>query len=212
MTVMMKKNGVAFLALCFLLIAATAVVVESSGVPKLDAPPSPPLLNISGFAWAENLFFDGAGNLFVSDFQTGTLWRIFYDFETGDYVVGPFSSSNSFAGLAEWPWDSSSSATGVPLGFPVPTLFAAASYNGNATLVALNSSADIGSIADVVADISDMGNGLALWAPNNDFSKLTLFAALSYQFVANQSKCKYKTSLLSLYSSLVFMLIHLIKH
>lgn len=36
-----------------------------------------PLLNIDGFTWAENLAFDGLGNLFVSDAVQGKLQRIF---------------------------------------------------------------------------------------------------------------------------------------
>jgi len=35
-----------------------------------------PLLVMPGFAWAENLVFDGLGNLFVSEAVRGELWRI----------------------------------------------------------------------------------------------------------------------------------------
>lgn len=36
-----------------------------------------PLLEVSGFSWAENLAFDGRGSLFVSDVATGELSRIY---------------------------------------------------------------------------------------------------------------------------------------
>jgi sugar lactone lactonase YvrE len=35
-----------------------------------------PTLNFGGFTWAENLCFDGRGNLFVSESSRGELWRI----------------------------------------------------------------------------------------------------------------------------------------
>jgi len=35
-----------------------------------------PYLNVDGFSWAENLCFDGNGNLFVSDWRRGEFWRI----------------------------------------------------------------------------------------------------------------------------------------
>jgi len=46
-----------------------------------------PLLNISGFSWAENLIFDGAGSLFVSDFTTGILHKIYFDDSSDSYQV-----------------------------------------------------------------------------------------------------------------------------
>lgn len=36
-----------------------------------------PLLNIEGFSWAEQLVFDGRGNMFVSEAVRGELWRIY---------------------------------------------------------------------------------------------------------------------------------------
>lgn len=36
-----------------------------------------PTLNMAGFTWAENLCFDGHGNLFVSDSTRGEIWRIY---------------------------------------------------------------------------------------------------------------------------------------
>lgn len=35
-----------------------------------------PVLNITGFTWAENMAFDGKGNLFVSDTDVGAVYRI----------------------------------------------------------------------------------------------------------------------------------------
>ena len=43
-----------------------------------------PLLSIDGFSWAENLVFDGKGNLFVSEAVRGEIWRIFLS-ESGNY-------------------------------------------------------------------------------------------------------------------------------
>lgn len=37
-----------------------------------------PSLNFEGFSWAENLAFDGLGNLFVTDAVRGELWRFFH--------------------------------------------------------------------------------------------------------------------------------------
>ena len=184
----MKTNNRSVVAVAFLLTAMMISMTRGELVPKLEAPPSGPILNISGFAWAENLFFDGMGNLFVSDFLTGTLWRIYLSHYT--YEIEPFGTSSSFAGLAEW-----SGSNDAPSGFPVPTIFAAAGYGtNNATISAFNSSITGEAQATIIAEIPSMGNGLALWAPNNDFSQLTLFSALSYQFVANQSTRKPSSS------------------
>jgi hypothetical protein len=69
--------------LLFVFVAVQAWLVFSSKIPvqitneieaikplNLDAS-TLPMLNISGFSWAENLAFDGHGNLFVSDATTG---------------------------------------------------------------------------------------------------------------------------------------------
>ena len=41
-----------------------------------QAVPSLPSLEVRGFSWAENLVFDGMGNMFVSDATTGDISRI----------------------------------------------------------------------------------------------------------------------------------------
>jgi hypothetical protein len=53
---------------------------------KLDMFLSLPVLNIDGFAWAENLVFDGIGGLFVSESVRGELWRISLNPVTGNYT------------------------------------------------------------------------------------------------------------------------------
>jgi sugar lactone lactonase YvrE len=45
-----------------------------------------PCLNVDGFSWAENLAFDGLGNLFVSDAIRGELWRIYLSENKLEYI------------------------------------------------------------------------------------------------------------------------------
>jgi len=66
--------------LCFAVCAVTAL----------------PTLNMSGFAWAENLVFDAHGNLYVSDTMTGILWRIHLSADQQSYVRDEFISSGHF--------------------------------------------------------------------------------------------------------------------
>ena len=44
-----------------------------------------PYLNVDGFSWAENLCFDGNGNLFVSDWRRGEFWRIWLNDDGSAY-------------------------------------------------------------------------------------------------------------------------------
>lgn len=61
-----------------------------------------PLLNLDGFSWAEQLVFDGLGNMFVSEAVRGELWRIHLCKEHSDsycseiYLTEGF---NQFGGL-----------------------------------------------------------------------------------------------------------------
>jgi hypothetical protein len=58
----------------FLAKASSALLLAFS---SLMAGASGALLNVDGFAWAENLAFDGLGSLFVSEAVRGELWRIY---------------------------------------------------------------------------------------------------------------------------------------
>jgi hypothetical protein len=158
--------------LCFLLVLFV-VSVNSISINKADVhpPPGVPNLNITGFSWAENLFFDGQGNLFVSDLNTGILWKVFYNDTSSTYEKAPFSQFDKVAGL-----------TLVKTDHDV-TIFAATTLNSNATLVALNPNATTGTPV-IVAELANMGNGLSVWAPHGE---ATFFVALSYDYIANQS-------------------------
>jgi len=54
------------------LLGMTALASTGSATSEAELP----LLNVDGFAWAENLAFDGYGNLFVSEAVRGELWKI----------------------------------------------------------------------------------------------------------------------------------------
>ena len=62
-----------------------------------------PVLDVRGFAWAENLVFDGQGNLFVSDTTTGILYRIYLSADKLSYrkdehvAAGSFNKINGLA-------------------------------------------------------------------------------------------------------------------
>lgn len=47
----------------------------------------------TGFAWAENLIFDGNGNLFVSDVTRGEIYRIYYSETNHSYITEAFLSN-----------------------------------------------------------------------------------------------------------------------
>jgi hypothetical protein len=61
-------------AMHFIAKASSALLLAFS---SLAAGVSGALLNVDGFAWAENLAFDGLGSLFVSEAVRGELWRIY---------------------------------------------------------------------------------------------------------------------------------------
>jgi len=65
-----------------------------------------PLLNLDGFSWAEQLVFDGRGNLFVSEAVRGELWRIWLcTDESNSYCSEIFLTDgfNQFGGLTVSP-------------------------------------------------------------------------------------------------------------
>lgn len=64
-----------------------------------------PMLNIDGFAWAENLAFDGLGGLFVSESVLGSLFRISYNEAASNYSIQTHISRGfkQFGGLAPTP-------------------------------------------------------------------------------------------------------------
>lgn len=64
-----------------------------------------PMLNIGGFAWAENLAFDGLGGLFISENDRGKLYRINYDKQANNYTVNEHVSRGfkQFGGLSVTP-------------------------------------------------------------------------------------------------------------
>jgi len=49
-----------------------------------------PFLDLDGFSWAENLAFDGKGNLFVSDTEVGALYRIVLSDDGLSYVKSQY--------------------------------------------------------------------------------------------------------------------------
>lgn len=56
---------------------------------------------IDGFSWAENLVFDGNGNMFVSENTRGELWRIYRCIDGKEYCKEIHASGfKSFGGLA----------------------------------------------------------------------------------------------------------------
>lgn len=61
-----------------------------------------PTLNIDGFAWAENLAFDGIGGLYVSEAVRGQLWRISLDKSGANYTSEVYITKGfkQFGGLA----------------------------------------------------------------------------------------------------------------
>jgi len=60
-----------------------------------------PVLDMDGFTWAENLGFDGLGNMFVSDPVVGKLWRIYLDPSTNKYEkVVHLDTYDRFLGIA----------------------------------------------------------------------------------------------------------------
>jgi hypothetical protein len=73
-TMMASSLSLVSLALCA--IVATVLVNNAVALPMLD---------ISGFSWAENLAFDNSGNLFVADAVTGKIWRIYLDPSSNTY-------------------------------------------------------------------------------------------------------------------------------
>ena len=64
------------------LLAALLVLIALAGP---AAASSLPLLNVGGYAWAENLVFDCQGNMFVSDHFQGTVTRIALNTTTNTY-------------------------------------------------------------------------------------------------------------------------------
>jgi hypothetical protein len=64
-----------------------------------------PILNFDGFAWAENLAFDGLGNMFVSEAVRGELWKISLCKDGLSYCGGVYLSKglSQFGGLAITP-------------------------------------------------------------------------------------------------------------
>ncbi len=68
----MKVRSLALTATTLLLVVVTTMVNVAMAQQK-----TLPVLDMSGFSWAENLAFDANGNLFVSDATTGKIWRIF---------------------------------------------------------------------------------------------------------------------------------------
>lgn len=64
-----------------------------------------PMLNVDGFAWAENLAFDGLGGLFISEAVSGQLWRISYDIQSKNYTssIHITKGFKQFGGLSVTP-------------------------------------------------------------------------------------------------------------
>lgn len=64
-----------------------------------------PQLEVSGFSWAENLAFDGLGNMWVSEAIRGELWRIWLNSEGTSYNSEIYLTKgvSQFGGLAITP-------------------------------------------------------------------------------------------------------------
>ncbi len=83
---MSRLKVAADVTLCVCIAAMSFQVPIAVGQPDRARPGStgsmpssvPPPLEMTGYLWAENLDFDGKGNLFVSDSETGEIWRIWW--------------------------------------------------------------------------------------------------------------------------------------
>lgn len=65
-----------------------------------------PMLNVDGFSWAEQLVFDGRGNMFVSEAIRGELWRIHLCEDNSDTYCSEIylnEGFNQFGGLVVSP-------------------------------------------------------------------------------------------------------------
>lgn len=68
-----------------------------AGIPKAPAQPSGNLTLVAdGFTWAENLWFDGAGGLFVTDDMAGIIYKLVRPSGTGKATKTPWISGFSF--------------------------------------------------------------------------------------------------------------------
>ncbi|MDP2435335.1 MAG: SMP-30/gluconolactonase/LRE family protein [archaeon] len=120
-----------------------------------------PLLNVSGFTWAENLAFDlspGRSQLYVSDAGTGFLWRIFLNGGGSGYEAEVLAKFGQVNGLQM-------AANNTVLYACVKIGSSAGLAKGQTAVVAVDVSQPAGSGAQswrVVADLPAMGNGLAL--------------------------------------------------
>lgn len=86
----MLGNMVSFVLLC----SSSLIFIGSTVANSL------PILNFGGFTWAENLCFDGRGNLFVSESSRGELWRISLCANETEYCGEVWLSGLSPQGLA----------------------------------------------------------------------------------------------------------------
>eukprot|EP01102_Stenamoeba_stenopodia_P004332 TRINITY_DN14653_c0_g1_i1.p1 TRINITY_DN14653_c0_g1~~TRINITY_DN14653_c0_g1_i1.p1 ORF type:complete len:355 (-),score=60.57 TRINITY_DN14653_c0_g1_i1:94-1158(-) len=139
-----------------------------------------PLLNISGFSWAENLIFDGVGNLFVSDFTTGVLHKISFNDSSDSYEMIDFAQvSGHAAGLSSWsPPSVSGDVAALPSG-PSPFIVLTGTNDGENVVIIY---AQDGT-SQIVGELSTIGNGLALWTPSDQPSLITAFVTAEADFV-----------------------------
>jgi len=56
-----------------------SLFVAVLGIHVVGRQPPHPRVVATGFTWAENLAFDGVGNMWVTDNVRGELWRIYRD-------------------------------------------------------------------------------------------------------------------------------------
>ena len=104
----------------------------------------------TGFSWAENLHFDGQGNLFVSDFRKGHLVRVWWDAATQSYAqeIHLQQGFHRFLGIASTPGD--------------PWVYVVAQQAASSEYVVVKTMATQPERFEVVAYLKGMGNGLAM--------------------------------------------------
>jgi hypothetical protein len=73
-----RRKMMNFSLLFFIVAGYISAVISDSALP---------MLNMDGFAWAENLAFDGINGLFVSEAVRGQILRISYDIQAKNYTM-----------------------------------------------------------------------------------------------------------------------------
>mmetsp|Transcript_13522 Transcript_13522/g.38429 ORF Transcript_13522/g.38429 Transcript_13522/m.38429 type:complete len:305 (+) Transcript_13522:42-956(+) len=116
-----------------------------------------PVLNMTGFSWAENAAFDNVGNLFVTDSVQGKVYRIFLNEEGSDYVRALHLTFKKCNGIVFVPGDD--------------LMYALAVTPDGPTLVSFSS--QVPEQYESVAALPTLGNGLVYDEPSDSFYATT---------------------------------------